>query len=93
MQKKDVKFSTLSWRRQQHLRVKEQRASSSRQSVCIAAARVLGLCGRKSINTLLMLLPVCVLLSQNFLQDVLPATAFKAASQKRCSGLADSTRS
>lgn len=71
----------------------KSKSSSSRQSVCIATVRILGLCGRKSINTLLMLPPVCALLYQSFLQDLLPATAFKAALQKRCNGLADSSRS
>lgn len=40
-----------------------------------------------------MLPLVCVLLYQSFPQDLLPAKAFKAALQKTCNGLADSSRS
>lgn len=45
------------------------------------------------LNTLLKLPLLRVLLYQGFLQDLLPAKAFKDASQKRCNGLADSSRS
>lgn len=45
------------------------------------------------LNTLLKLPLLRVLLYQSFLQDLLPAKAFKAALQKRCNGSADSSRS